>query len=161
MDKVNAFKAAISALCAALTALWGWFGWVVVAWVCFMAIDYATGSAAALRAGKWSSKAARDGIWHKVGSVVAVIVAAVLDMVIGHLLANLPGVELPFTYSVFFCPLVVIWYFLTETGSIVENIGALGAPIPSWLTRAVAALQDAVDEAGDKITPEDGEDKTE
>ena len=39
MDKVNAFKATVSAVCAALTALWGWFGWVVVAWVCFMAID--------------------------------------------------------------------------------------------------------------------------
>ncbi|WP_394970178.1 holin family protein [Candidatus Allofournierella merdipullorum] len=161
MDKVNAFKATISALCAALTALWGWFGWVVVAWVCFMGIDYATGSAAALRAGKWSSKAARDGIWHKVGSVVAVIVAAVLDMVIGHLLTSLPGVELPFTYSVFFCPLVVIWYFLTETGSIVENIGALGAPIPPWMAKTVDTLQDAVDEAGEKIAPEDGEKKTE
>ena len=157
MDKVNAFKAAISALCAALTALWGWFGWVVFAWVCFMAIDYLTGSAAALRAGQWSSKMAREGIWHKVGSVVAVIVAAVLDMVIGRLLANLPGVELPFTYSVLFCPLVVIWYFLTETGSIIENIGALGAPIPPWLAKAVAALQDAAADAGEKITPEEDE----
>ena len=56
-----------------------------------MLIDYATGSAAALRAGEWSSKSARDGIWHKLGSVVAVIVATILDTVIGHLLANLPG----------------------------------------------------------------------
>ena len=46
MDKVNAFKAALSALCAALTALWGWFGWLIFAWVVCMLIDYLTGSAA-------------------------------------------------------------------------------------------------------------------
>ena len=152
MEHVNAFKAALAALCAALTALWGWFGWVVVAWICFMLIDYATGSAAALRAGKWSSKTARDGIWHKLGSVVAVIVAAILDTVIGHLLGNVPGVELPFTYTVLLCPLVVIWYILTEAGSIIENAGALGAPIPAWLVRAVESLGQQAEQAGEQHT---------
>ena len=147
MEHVNTFKAALAALCAALTALWGWFGWVVVAWIGCMLIDYATGSAAALRAGEWSSKSARDGIWHKLGSVVAVIMAAILDVVIGHLLANLPGVQLPFAYTVLLCPLVVIWYILTEAGSIIENAGALGAPVPGWLKKVIASLQDKVNEA--------------
>ena len=62
MDGINAFKAAVSAVVAALTALWGWFGWLVVGWIVCMAIDYATGSAAALRTGTWSSQEARDGI---------------------------------------------------------------------------------------------------
>ena len=147
MEHVNTFKAALAALCAALTALWGWFGWVVVAWIGCMLIDYATGSAAALRAGEWSSKSARDGIWHKLGSVMAVIVAGILDVVIGHLLGNLPGVELPFAYTVLLCPLVVIWYILTEAGSIIENAGALGAPVPEWLKKVIASLQDKVNEA--------------
>ena len=152
MEQINGFKAALAALCAALTALWGWFGWVVVAWIGFMFIDYATGSAAALRAGEWSSKTARDGIWHKLGSVAAVIVAGILDVVIGHLLGNVPGVELPFTYTVLLCPLVVIWYILTEAGSIIENAGALGAPIPAWLTKMIAALESKVDQAGDNMS---------
>ena len=147
MEHVNTFKAALAALCAALTALWAWFGWVVVAWIGCMLIDYATGSAAALRAGEWSSKSARDGIWHKLGSVVAVIMAAILDVVIGHLLANLPWVQLPFAYTVLLCPLVVIWYILTEAGSIIENAGALGAPVPGWLKKVIASLQDKVNEA--------------
>ena len=50
MEHINAFKAAIAAVCAALTTLWGWFGWVVFAWIVSMIIDYLTGSAAALRA---------------------------------------------------------------------------------------------------------------
>lgn len=154
MDKVNAFKATISALCAALTALWGWFGWVVVAWVCFMAIDYLTGSAAACKNGEWSSSVAREGIWHKVGQIVAVMAAGLLDLVVGHLLGNIP-VTLPATYTVLICPLVVTWYILTEAGSIIENACALGAPIPPWMAKTVDALQDAVDEAGEKIAPED------
>ena len=149
MEHINTFKAAVAAVCAALTALWGWFGWVIVAWIGCMIIDYVTGSAAALRAGDWSSKSARDGIWHKLGSVVAVIVAAILDTVIGHLLGNVPGLELPFTYTVLLSPLVVIWYILTEAGSIIENAGALGAPIPAWLARTIAALQSKVDETAD------------
>ena len=152
MEHINSFKAAVAAVCAALTALWGWFGWLVVAWIVCMIIDYATGSAAALRAGEWSSKSARDGIWHKLGSVVAVIVAAILDTVIGHLLGNVPGVELPFTYTVLLCPLVVIWYILTEAGSIIENAGALGAPIPGWLAAAIKVLGSSVDKAGEAVT---------
>ena len=152
MDHISGIKAAVTAICAGLTALWGWFGWVVVAWVGCMIIDYITGSCAALRAGEWSSSTARDGIWHKAGSIVAVIVAGILDVVIGHLLANVPGVELPFTYTVLLCPLVVIWYILTEAGSIIENAGALGAPIPPWLTKAIAALESKVDDTGDNIT---------
>ena len=151
MEHVNAFKAAVAAFCGALTALWGWFGWVVVAWVVCMVIDYAAGSAAALRAGEWSSKSARDGIWHKLGSVVAVMVAAILDTVIGHLLANLPGVELPFTYTVLLCPVVLVWYILTEMGSIVENVGEMGAKVPAFLKNIIAVLHTGVEESGDKL----------
>ena len=146
MEHINTFKAALSAFCAALTALWGWFGWLVLAWIACMAIDYMTGSAAALRAGNWSSQAARDGIWHKLGAVVAVIVAAILDMVIGIIIEHAPGISLPFTYEVFFCPLIIVWYCLTEMGSIVENAGALGADIPPWLTKAIESLRSSVDD---------------
>ena len=82
-----------------------------------MCIDYATGSAAALKEGEWSSAVAREGIWHKIGCVAAVVIAGILDLVVGTILANIPGLELPFTNTVFLCPLVVVWYILTEAGS--------------------------------------------
>ena len=77
---------------------------------------------------------------------MAVLAAGVLDLVIGLLIGHVPGIALPFEYNVFFCALVVVWYILTELGSIIENAGALGAPIPGWLKSAIAALQDRVDE---------------
>lgn len=145
MEKVNAFKAAISAVVAVLTALWGWLGWLVVGWAAAMAIDYLTGSAAALSSGEWSSEIARKGVWHKTGCIATVAAAGLLDAVLGHLLGGVQQVVLPFTYTVFFCPLVLVWYVLTETGSIIENAGKMGAPIPPWLRKAIASLKDKVD----------------
>ena len=151
MEHINGIKGTIAAVLGCLTALWGWFGWLVVAWVVCMLLDYATGTAAALRAGEWSSKVARDGLWHKLGEAVAVLVAAILDGVIGLILANVPALTLPFDYTVFLTVLVLVWYIMTELGSLVENAGSLGAPVPAWLRKAIAALESTVDGAGDKL----------
>lgn len=147
MEHINSFKVALTAVLAALTALWGWCGWLIIAWIVLMAIDYLTGSAAAIKRGEWSSQKAREGLWHKAGCIAAVVVAGVLDLVVGQILTNLPSVTMPFTYTVFLCPLVVIWYLFTEAGSIVENAGIMGAPVPERLKKAIAALKDQVDES--------------
>lgn len=160
MNYVNGIKAAASAVLAALTALWGWFGWMVIAWIICMLIDYLTGSAAALKTGEWSSQMAREGLWHKAGCIAAVVISGLLDIVIGQLVANIPNVTLPFVYTVFLCPLVVIWYILTEIGSVIENAGKMGAPLPGWLKKAVAVLRDTVDKAGDELVDRDGTDKS-
>ena len=47
MENVTKFKAALAAVLAAATALWGWFGWLVIAWVLLMLADWLIGSAAA------------------------------------------------------------------------------------------------------------------
>lgn len=146
-EHASEIKAGFSAFFAFLTALWGWFGWVVIGWIALLALDWITGSAAAIKSGTWSSKAAREGAWHKLGSIIAVLVAGLLDLLFGLLLSNVP-IELPFTYTVLLCPLVIIWYILTEAGSIVENAGTLGAPIPAWLKKAIAAFKDKLDEKG-------------
>ena len=51
MEHINGIKGTIAAVLGCLTALWGWFGWLVVAWVICMLLDYATGTAAAVRGG--------------------------------------------------------------------------------------------------------------
>ena len=143
-------KAVIAAACGAFTAAFGWLGWLVVAWAACMVLDWLSGSAAAASRGEWASSVARDGIWHKCGSIVVVIVAGVADLLIGTLIGHIPGVTLPFEYTVLLCPMVVVWYTLTELGSIVENAVALGAPVPQWLQKALAAAKDAVDKLGEE-----------
>lgn len=151
MEHVNGIKAAITAIVATMTALWGWFGWLLCLWIGCMLLDYVTGSGAAAKNGAWTSAKAREGIWHKLGCIVAVMVAAAADMLIGTIVANLPGVTLPFTYTVLLCPLVVVWYILTELGSVAENAAAMGAPVPEFLKKILQKTKDAADEAGDKF----------
>lgn len=155
MEHVNAWKAAVTAVLGALTALWGWMGWLVIGWIALMLLDYLTGSTAALKEGEWSSKEARNGIWHKLGMIVVVVVAAGADLLISLMLSHLPIVELPIAYTGLICPLVLVWYCLTELGSIAENAMAMGAPIPSWLPKILAAGKNSVDKAGGGAVPED------
>ena len=152
MDKtINQIKAAAAAALGLLTGLWGWFGWLVVGWIGCMALDYLTGSLAAAKEGQWSSGKAREGIWHKCGMIVVVIVAAGADLLLSLVLANLPLAELPIQYAGLVCPVVLVWYIVTELGSIVENAVAMGAVVPNWLTKLLAMSKGAVDSAGDKL----------
>ncbi|MBD5153800.1 MAG: phage holin family protein [Oscillibacter sp.] len=154
MEHVNRFKAAIAAITGALTALWGWMGWLVVGWIVCMAADYLTGSMAAAKAGEWNSARAREGIWHKCGMIVVVLVAAGVDLLLEAALENLPGVQLPFAFGGIVCPMVLVWYIITELGSIAENGVSLGAPMPGWLVKLLKIGKDAVDSAGEKIVGE-------
>ena len=154
MEHVNAWKAAVKTVLGAMTALWGWLGWLVLGWVALMVLDYLTGSAAALKAGEWSSRVAREGIWHKLGMIVVVVVAAGADLLLSLVLVNLPVVELPVAYTGLICPLVLVWYCITELGSIAENAMAMGAAVPSWLTKLLAAGKKSVDKAVDEAVPD-------
>lgn len=148
-------KTTITAVLGILTAFWGWFGWLVVGWIAAMALDYITGSMAAARQGAWSSAKARDGIWHKGGMIVVVLVAAGADLLLATVLANLPLVELPVKYTGLVCPVVLVWYIVTELGSMAENAADMGAPVPKWLLRFLLVSKDAIDNVGEGIAGED------
>ena len=64
---------------------------------------------------------------------------------------QLPVVELSLPQTVLLVPLVLVWYALTELGSIVENAAAMGAPIPGWLLKLPALGKAAVDGAGNGL----------
>lgn len=147
-----AIKTAIVALCGGFTAAFGWLGWLIVAWVACMVIDWISGSAAAAACGEWSSAAARAGIWHKAGMILVVIVAALADCVLAMVVEHLPGLSID--YGTLVLPMVLAWYIFTELGSIAENATDMGAPVPGWLTKLLAAGKTAVDKTADSDTSE-------
>lgn len=151
MDNAIQIKAGFAACIAAMTALWGWFGWLCVAWIACMAVDYISGTVAAMHAGKWSSKIARDGIFHKGGMMLVVFVALLADQLIGLVVANVPAIPLPFDYGVLIAPMVITWYIITELGSIAENAATMGAPVPPWLVKFLDVVEDAADHAGELL----------
>ena len=156
-DRLSEIKGVLVAAFTFMTALWGWLGWAVLLLAFAMLMDYITGSAAAKARGEWSSEVARAGIRHKVGEIIAVGAAAFADLgvqVALHSVDLLPlfgQVSWPHCFTL----IVVLWYLFTEVGSIVENAGELGAPIPKWLKKGVAVLQTKADEAGSVVSGSD------
>lgn len=150
-NTLTAIKAWITAAVAMLTAFWGWFGWLLIVWIGLMLADWLVGSAAAAHRGEWSSAKLREGAWHKGGMIVMVCVALMADWLIGMMVSHLPGVTLPFNYTVMIGPLVVVWYILGELGSLVEHAVSMGAKRPVWLLKLLKAGKKAVDAAGDKL----------
>ena len=134
-DKAREIKAALTLVIGFLTALWGWQGWAVAVFIAAMSVDYITGTWAARARGEWSSAAARAGLWHKLGDIA---VQVVLHSAAAPLLGELPERH-------YLTLIVAIWYSFTELGSIVENAGLLGAPIPQWLKKGIALLRDKTD----------------
>jgi len=128
-------KLAVTAALTACTAIWGWFGWLVLLWLGCLLLDFITGSLAAASVGGWSSRLAREGIWHKLGCIVAVMVAAAADLLLGLVTAHVPG--FPLEYSTLLCPMVIVWYIIAELGSVMENAVRLGAPVPEFLKKAL------------------------
>lgn len=146
-EKATELKAVIVAFFTFLTALWGWLGWSVLLMVVTMVIDYITGSLAARRNGTWDSSVARDGLWHKLGEIFALLVALLCDFAIVLILHTDAAEILHFEWGWrwYFSLMVSIWYTITELGSIIENAAAMGAKIPKWLSAGLAKLHDETD----------------
>ena len=114
--------------------------------LCLMVIDYLSGMAASAvealdhpddKSYGWSSRKGAKGIAKKVAYLFVIAVGMVIDYVIiqtsGVLGFNLPNTMLSL--------LVTVWYMLNEALSITENAGRMGAPVPEWLMKYIAALK--------------------
>lgn len=146
MEKATKIKVALTAFFAALNSLLGWRGIMAIVWLAVMALDYISGTAAAIQGKEWSSKTARAGLWHKCGMIVVVLVSAIGDMVLTTIFTSM---SLGIAWPEALFPLVLAWYIITEMGSILENAVKMGAPVPSWLTSVLVAGKKAVENAGE------------
>ena len=137
---MEAILAAILAFC---TALWGWPGWAVLILIVCMALDWITGSWAARRKGQWSSSAARDGLWHKLGEIVALLVAALCDIAIRVILKSaaaplllLLAATLPHT------SLLIAWRFSRRAMQAAFGVPMLGMSLTGWLMAFIMGRQE-------------------
>lgn len=157
-DNVFATKLALTGVIATGTALWGWFGWLALLWAASMALDYITGTLAAVKAGEWSSGEAREGLWHKGGMILVVLVTAMTDGAL-TLILQAGFVEFPFEHSILLTVIALSWYTLTELGSTLENLTKITDRVPRWLTRILKIASEAVDAAGDAVAGKEQDDE--
>lgn len=121
-------------------------GWLVLLYAAVIMLDWLTGTALALKEKTWNSGKARQGLWHKCGSVITICVALLTDLLLGLVINNIPELQLTFSYKVMLFPLVTVWYILSELGSILENSAAMGAPVPPFLKAVLEKVKTTCDD---------------
>ena len=151
-ENITLSQAAVAGVLAVGSMAWHKVGWMLVLWAAVMVLDYLTGTLAAWHSGAWNSHTARDGLWHKAGMIVIVLVAGLFDFAI-RIITRAAGITLPFEMLVL--PIVLAWYIITELGSMFENAVKMGAQnVPEWLKKGLAIASSAVDKAGEKAMGE-------
>lgn len=125
--------------------------WLAIAVFVGIVLDYVTGTIAAHRLKEWSSAKAREGIWHKVGIIIAILISTLIDVVV-IVLTNNSIIQLSFPYFGLFMPMVAVLYTLTEIGSVLENLKKIGVYVPSFLTKGFASIKNVVESHADNAS---------
>ena len=155
--KENIIKGVLTAAMATLMAYLGHMVIPIIILATVMLLDYGTGIGKAWVAGDLSSKIGVIGIFKKVGYLTIVAVGMVVDWVIQ---AGLTELHVDYDLEFLFAMIVVIWLILNEIISILENVAAIGVPVPKWLTKIVAKLKDQTEKqmgTEEENEPEAGE----
>lgn len=157
-EKINWLKIAVTGAVSTAGGVFGLQFWLLLLTAFLACLDYITGTWAAKHTGTWSSKAAREGIDHKKGMVVVIIVALAADLLCWAAVDLMPTAwDWPWVWVTMVCA----WYCLTEIGSNLENAGKMGAHIPGWFAAAMDAGLSVVDGKGEEIVDKIGQDKRE
>ena len=119
--------------------------------IVLMSIDYISGMVASKKESLehpnskkygWNSTKGLLGIYKKAGYIFTILVAICTDYVIFIYIEKM-GLET--NNKTFFGLLVVIWFILNETLSILENVGRMGVKLPQFLVNAISSLKDDID----------------
>lgn len=114
-----------------------------------MLSDYITGMVRAWIEKRLSSRVGVIGVIKKVAYLFAVGVAVVVDWII-QTAALKAGVDLGNFYA--FGLLVTFWLVINECISILENIAAIGVPLPAFLLKIVDKLKQTTEAKGEEVT---------
>lgn len=123
----EAINIVLSSIATGLTFLFGGFDVALYCLVIAIVIDYISGLIKAYNTKTLSSKIGLKGILKKVGILLIVMLAVLIDRVTGETGA---------------IRTLVIYYFVANEGlSVLENLGEAGLPIPKFLKDALKNLR--------------------
>lgn len=134
--------AAVGALCSYAAALVVPLAVLLAVLLAVMVGDYVSGMAKAWSTGKLCSKTGLRGILKKLGYLALVGVAGVMDWLVRYGLTQV-GVEVSFRFLM--AAMVIVWLIINELISILENVAALGGPVPGFLQKLLGRLKDTVE----------------
>lgn len=139
-------KGTIGAVTGVFAYLVGCMSELVVALVILMIFDYITGVMAAFARKDLASWKGVIGIFKKVSFMLLVTLGFLLDFIISYLVQEKAGAT--FSTGGIFGIATTLWLIGTEGMSIIENLGAIGVPIPKFLRPAFSKLKNQAEEVG-------------
>lgn len=154
MEHVKELKLAISSVFATIFYLIGWQGYLLILLLAAMIIDFITGSLAARKNNEWTSAKASEGRRRKAMTFMAIIAALILDSVIWIMGSVNPIFELPFEWPFLFTFASVIWFIMSEIGSMLENLILYDIKLPGFLIKGIKILKAKTEVVGDKLLSE-------
>ena len=125
---------------------------ILILFMMLMVVDYISGMLAAEKEAMehpnskkygWNSKQGLAGIYKKVGYMFTVLVAISTDYLIFCMIEEI-GVE--YQTKTMFGLMVLIWFILNESLSILENVGRMGVKMPKFLARVLTNLKNNINE---------------
>ena len=149
--KENVFRAVFAAAFGALCSYFMELLIPITVMLVVMIADYITGMVKAWYKSELSSRIGLNGIIKKVGYLVIVGVGMVLDYLLREALHSV-GVSVTVEYTV--ALIVIVWFIINELISILENVSAIGAPMPEFILKLVKRLKVSVEEKAEVV---DGE----
>jgi toxin secretion/phage lysis holin len=144
--KSHIFKGVLATVAAGLSAYFGMLIIPLAVLIAVMTLDYVTGITKAWITKTLSSQIGLVGIVKKVCYLIVVCVAGVVDWIIQ---GGLASAGISYNTVFFFGLIVVIWLVINELISILENLGTIGVPLPSFLKKIVGKLKSTVESSID------------
>lgn len=140
--KENVVQGIITVIITGVSAYFGVIAIPFIVLAIAMAIDYITGLIYAKKTTGLDSRVGIFGIVKKLCYIALVGVGAIVDYLLYAGMAQI-GVESNCTMA--FGLLVTIWLIINELISILENLGKIGVPLPSFLTNMISRLKNTVE----------------
>lgn len=147
-DKANLMWGAVVSV---LTMFFGAYWYIFLFFFALNIVDFITGMRKAKKTETLTSKRGAEGVYKKVGYWIIIALAFGASSIIVEM-GKTVGLNLGFISAIGWFTLATL--LLNEMTSVSENLIVLGVNVPPILTRGLAVVKTAVDEAGNKVIPE-------
>ena len=141
-ETMNPISAVAAAALGVLSAYMVQLFIPLIVLVIAMVVDYGTGMAKAWNAGELCSRIGILGILKKLGYLVIVLAAMGVDYLLRYGMAQV-GVHIQVDFML--ATIAAVWLIINELISILENVAALGGPVPGFLQKLLGRLKDTVE----------------
>ena len=154
MNIIDRYNAALGAVVAVLTAVFGIYWYLFAGYLILNILDWLTGWYKSRKLGKESSAVGWKGAAKKVGYWVIILVAFLTPSLFIHLGQDILGIDLDFLMLFGWFTLASL--LVNEIRSILENLVECGYNVPEFLIQGLAVTEKLI-QAGVDIKDHDGQ----